>query len=55
EILTEVKAGERKKDETFEEGTVNYLVDQELQRLALSWKTFTAPPEKGKEKESKKE
>ncbi|TEU06170.1 MAG: ATP-dependent protease, partial [Candidatus Aminicenantes bacterium] len=34
EILTEVKAGERKKDETFEEGTVNYLVDQELQRLA---------------------
>ena len=55
EILTEVKAGERKKDETFEEGTVNYLVDQELQRLAQSWKTFTAPPEKGKEKESEKE
>jgi len=53
EILTEVKAGERKKDEIFEEGTVNYLVDQELQRLAQSWKTFTAPPEK--EKESEKE
>ncbi len=52
EILTGVKAGERKKDETFAEGTVNYLVDQELQRLAKSWKTFTAPPEKGKEKES---
>jgi len=55
EILTEVKAGERKKDETFEDGTVNYLVDEELQRLAKSWKTFAAPPEKGKEKESEKE
>lgn len=55
EILTEVKAGERKKDETFEEGTVNYLVDQELQRLAQSWKAFSTQPEKGKEKESKKE
>jgi len=31
---------------------VNYLVDQELQRLAKSWKTFAAGPEKGKEKES---
>ncbi len=50
EILTGVKAGEIKKDETYEEGTVNYLVDQELQRLAKSWKTFAAP-EKGKEKE----
>jgi ATP-dependent Lon protease len=55
EILTGVEAGERKKDETFEEGTVNYLVDQELQRLAKSWKTFAAEPEKGKEKESEKE
>ena len=55
EILTEVRAGERKKDETFEEGTVNYLVDQELQRLAQSWKAFSTQPEKGKEKESKKE
>jgi ATP-dependent Lon protease len=55
EILTEVKAGERKKDGKFEEGTVNYLVDQELQRLAKSWKTFAAEPEKGKEKESEKE
>lgn len=55
EILTEVKAGEKKKDETFEEGTVNYLVDQELQRLAQSWKAFSTQPEKGKEKESKKE
>jgi len=46
EILTGVRAGERKEDGIFEEGTVNYMVDEELQRLAKSWKTFTAPPEK---------
>jgi lon-related putative ATP-dependent protease len=51
EILTGITAGEIKKDGTFEEGTVNYLVDQELQRLAQSWKTYAAPAEKGKEKE----
>lgn len=43
EILTGVKAGERRQDGTFEEGTVNYLVDQELRRLAQSWKEFAAP------------
>jgi len=40
EILTGVKAGQKKEDETFEKDTVNYVVDQELQRLAKSWKTF---------------
>jgi len=45
EILTGIQAGERKKDGTFAEGTVNYLVDQELQRLAKSWKEFSAPAE----------
>ncbi len=50
EILTEVKAGKMKKDGTFEEGTVNFLVDQELGRLAKSWKTFAAEAEKEKEK-----
>jgi len=48
EILTGFKAGERKKDGTFEKDTVNYLVDEELQRLAKSWKTFSAPSEKEK-------
>ncbi len=48
EILTGIKAGKAKKDGTFEEGTVNYMVDEELQRLAQSWKTFTASPEKNK-------
>lgn len=46
EILTGIKAGKRKKDGTFEKDTVNYLVDEELQRLAKSWKIFTAPREK---------
>ena len=46
EILTGIKAGKRKKDGTFQEDTVNYLVDEELQRLAKSWKIFTAPREK---------
>lgn len=46
EILTGVKAGERKEDGTFEEGTVNSLVDQELQRLARSWKDFGTTGEK---------
>ncbi len=51
EILTGINAGEKQKDGTFEEGTVNYVVDQELQRLAKSWKTFAAPSEKEKEVE----
>ena len=40
EILTGIKAGRKKKDGTFEGDTVNYLVDEETQRLASSWKTF---------------
>ena len=51
EILTGVKAGEMKEDGAFEKDTVNYLVDEELQRLAKSWKTFAASPEKEAEKE----
>jgi lon-related putative ATP-dependent protease len=50
-ILTGVEAGEKQKDGTFPEGTVNHLVDQELQRLAKSWKTYSAPAEKEREKE----
>jgi ATP-dependent Lon protease len=46
EILTGVKAGEKKEDGTFEEKTVNHIVDQELQRLAKSWKEFATPSEK---------
>jgi ATP-dependent Lon protease len=48
EILTGVKAGRRKKDGSFEEGTVHFLVDQELRRLATSWKTFDRKNDKNK-------
>jgi len=40
EILTGVEAGQMREDGTFEEGTVNYLVDRELRRLAESWRAF---------------
>ncbi|UCE40941.1 MAG: AAA family ATPase [Candidatus Aminicenantes bacterium] len=51
-ILTGVEAGIVQKDGTFPEGTINDLVDLELQRLAKSWKTFSAPDNKEKGKES---
>jgi len=51
EILTGVRAGEIQKDGNFEKDTLNDLVDQELQRLAKSWKTYAAPSEKEKEKD----
>ena len=40
EILTGVEAGQRQADGNFEEGTINYLVDQELERLAIAWHIF---------------
>ena len=46
EILTGVEAGEAGEGGAFEEGTVNFLVDKEMQRLAASWKSFGPPPEK---------
>ena len=39
-ILTGVPAGKRREDGTFEEGTVHFLVDKELQRLAHASKDF---------------
>ncbi len=48
QILTGVKAGRKKKDGTFEMDTVHYLVDQELQHLARSWKTFDQKNDKDK-------
>ena len=44
-ILTGIKAGARRDDGTFEEGTVHYLVDQELQRLARTLKESGGGPE----------
>ena len=45
EVLTGVEAGRRKEDGAFEEGTLNDLVDKELQRLAQGWKKFQAATE----------
>ena len=56
EILTGIKAGE-KKDGTYEEGTINYLVDKRLRELADKLKEFgvreeAAPPKKKKPEQS---
>jgi ATP-dependent Lon protease len=40
EILTGVEAGERKEDGSYEEGTVNYLVNKKLKEFADKWKSF---------------
>ncbi len=39
-ILTGIQAGEQLENSEFEEGTVNFMVDRELQRLAKSWQSF---------------
>jgi ATP-dependent Lon protease len=48
EILTGVEAGAPREDGTFEEGTLNFVVDEELQRLAASWKGFAGPADSEK-------
>jgi predicted ATP-dependent protease len=40
EVLTGVKAGERKEEGSFEEGTVNYSVDKRLKEMAERLKQF---------------
>jgi len=42
EVVTGTKAGERRADGTFEEGTVNYLVDKQLREMAEKLKEY--PP-----------
>ena len=41
EILTGVKAGERKKGGTFQPGTISYLVDTRLQDFAKRWRELS--------------
>jgi len=41
EVLTGTKAGERGADGTFEEGTVNYLVDKQLKEMAEKLKEYS--------------
>ena len=42
EVLTGTKAGQRKADGTFEEGTVNFLVDKALREMADKLKEYPA-------------
>jgi predicted ATP-dependent protease len=46
EILTGVPAGERQKDGTYPEGTINYLVDKQLKEMAERLKGFYAEEKK---------
>jgi predicted ATP-dependent protease len=43
EVLTGIPAGERRKDGTFEEGTVNFLVDRRLREMAEKLREYQPP------------
>jgi predicted ATP-dependent protease len=51
EVLTGQKAGQRRPDGTFEEGTVNYLVDKALGEMADKLKEYPAVEMKPKKAE----
>jgi predicted ATP-dependent protease len=40
EVLTGTKAGDRRADGTYDEGTVNYLVDKQLREMADKLKEY---------------
>jgi predicted ATP-dependent protease len=44
EVLTGTKAGERRQDGTYENGTVNYKVDKQLGEMAEKLKEFPSLP-----------
>jgi lon-related putative ATP-dependent protease len=48
EVLTDVKAGERREDGTFENGTVNHKVDKRLKNMAEKLREFQVFPSDGK-------
>ena len=52
EVLTGTKAGERRKDGTFEDGTVNYRVDKQLNGMAEKLKEFPSAAAVEKKSES---
>jgi len=52
EVLTGVKAGEKRQDGKFEEGTINYKVDKRLNEMAEKLREF-APNGGGKKREEK--
>ncbi len=51
EVLTGVKAGEPGKDGKFEEGTINYKVNEHLKEMAGKLREFSAGTAEGKRKE----
>lgn len=55
ELLTGTKAGIRKEDSSYEEGTVNYLVEKALLNLAEKMKKFGEAKTKKKEDTEEKE
>ena len=52
EVLTGVKAGERRKGGSFEEDSVNYRVDKQLKSMAEKLKDFPSAAASGKKSES---
>jgi lon-related putative ATP-dependent protease len=52
EVLTGIKAGKRRKDGIFEDGTVNYSVDKQLKGMAEKLKEFPSAPAGEKKSES---
>jgi predicted ATP-dependent protease len=44
EVLTGTKAGDHRADGTYDEGTVNYLVDKQLREMAEKLKEFSTTP-----------
>jgi lon-related putative ATP-dependent protease len=52
EVLTGVKAGKRRQDGNFEEGTVNYRVDKQLKEMAEKLKEFPSAPTGEKKSDS---
>jgi predicted ATP-dependent protease len=52
EVLTGIKAGKRRKDGTFEDGTVNYRVDKQLKDMSEKLKEFPSAPAGEKKSES---
>jgi ATP-dependent Lon protease len=49
EVLTGTKAGEKRQDGTFEENTVNYLVNKQLKDMAKKLKQFPSSATEKKE------
>jgi len=46
EVLTSIPAGEKQEDDTYPEGTINFLVDKQLREMAERLKSFYAEEKK---------